>query len=92
MTPTIQLNGVSKFFGNIIALKDISFKAYRGQVTALLGDNGAGKSTLIKILSGVYIPDEGDILIDGTPVKFRSQETRRCLALAQSIRIWPCSR
>ncbi len=72
MTPTIQLNGVSKFFGNIIALKDISFKAYRGQVTTLLGDNGAGKSTLIKILSGVYIPDEGDILIDGTPVKFRS--------------------
>ena len=72
MTPTIQLNGVAKFFGNIIALKDISFAAYRGQVTALLGDNGAGKSTLIKILSGVYTPDEGEILIDGKQVQFRS--------------------
>ena len=53
VTPTIQLKGISKFFGNIIALKDISFEANRGQVTALLGDNDAGKSTLIKVLSGV---------------------------------------
>lgn len=72
MTPTIQLKGVSKFFGNIIALKDISFEARKGQVTALLGDNGAGKSTLIKCLSGVHAPDEGDILIEGKPVRFRS--------------------
>lgn len=72
MTPTIQLKGVSKFFGNIIALKDISFKAQKGQVTALLGDNGAGKSTLIKCLSGVHAPNEGAILIDGEPVRFRS--------------------
>ena len=55
-TPTIQLKGISKFFGNIIALKDISFEANRGRVTALLGDNGAGKSTLIKVLSGVIFP------------------------------------
>ncbi|MCY4034790.1 MAG: ATP-binding cassette domain-containing protein [Hyphomicrobiales bacterium] len=72
MTPTIQLKGVSKFFGNIIALKDISFEARKGQVTALLGDNGAGKSTLIKCLSGVHTPDEGAILIEGEPVRFRS--------------------
>ena len=71
-TPTIQLKGISKFFGNIIALKDISFEANRGQVTALLGDNGAGKSTLIKVLSGVHIPDEGQILIDGETVVFKS--------------------
>ena len=71
-TPTIQLKGISKFFGNIIALKDISFEAHRGQVTALLGDNGAGKSTLIKVLSGVHIPDEGQILIDGEKVAFKS--------------------
>ena len=70
MTPTIQLNGVSKFFGNIIALKDISFEAHKGEVTALLGDNGAGKSTLIKCLSGVHAPDEGEIIIEGKPVKF----------------------
>ena len=72
MTPTIQLNGVSKFFGNIIALKDISFEAHKGEVTALLGDNGAGKSTLIKCLSGVHAPDEGEIIIEGKPVKFSS--------------------
>ncbi len=89
MTPTIQLNGVSKFFGNIIALKDISFKAYRGQVTALLGDNGAGKSTLIKILSGVYIPDEGDILIDGTPVKFRSPRDAAVSGIGTVYQKWP---
>ena len=70
--PTIQLKGVSKFFGNIIALKDVSFEAHKGQVTALLGDNGAGKSTLIKVLSGVHIPDEGDILIDGIPTTFKT--------------------
>ena len=72
MTATIQLTGVSKFFGNIIALKDISFEAYKGEVTALLGDNGAGKSTLIKCLSGVHTPDEGEIIIEGKPVKFNS--------------------
>ena len=72
MTATIQLNGVSKFFGNIIALKDISFEAHKGEVTALLGDNGAGKSTLIKCLSGVHVPDEGEIIIEGKPVKFSS--------------------
>ncbi len=71
-TATIELKGVSKFFGNIIALKDISFEAHRGQVTALLGDNGAGKSTLIKCLSGFYVPDEGNIMIDGKAVKFRT--------------------
>lgn len=72
MAPTIELKSVSKFFGNIVALKDISFEARRGQVTALLGDNGAGKSTLIKCLSGVHTPDEGGILIDGEPVRFKS--------------------
>ena len=72
MAPVIELKGVSKFFGNIIALKDVSFEADKGQVTALLGDNGAGKSTLIKVLSGVHIPDEGEILIDGKPTNFKS--------------------
>ena len=63
MTPTIEFKGISKFFGNIIALKDISFKVFKGEITALLGDNGAGKSTLIKLLSGVHIPDEGEIFL-----------------------------
>ena len=70
--PTIEIRNLSKFFGNIIALKDVSFEVYKGEVTALLGDNGAGKSTLIKTLSGVYRRDEGEILIDGKVVNFSS--------------------
>ena len=49
MSPSIEFRGVSKFFGNIIALKEISIKVFKGEITALLGDNGAGKSTLIKL-------------------------------------------
>ena len=72
MIPSIEFRGVSKFFGNIIALKDISFKVFKGEITALLGDNGAGKSTLIKLLSGVHMPSEGEILLSGEPVNFKS--------------------
>ncbi len=70
--PAIELRGVSKQFGSVIALRDIDIKVYPGQVHCLLGDNGAGKSTLIKILSGVHPPTDGEILIDGKPVRFRS--------------------
>ena len=72
MIPSIEFRGVSKFFGNIIALKDISFRVFKGEITALLGDNGAGKSTLIKLLSGVHMPSEGKILLSGEPVNFKS--------------------
>ena len=70
--PTIEVQGVSKYFGNIIALEDVSFEVNRGEVTALLGDNGAGKSTMIKTLAGVHKPTKGQILIDGKPVNFSS--------------------
>ncbi len=66
--PVIELAGVKKSFGPVDVLKGIDFKAYAGQVTALVGDNGAGKTTLIKGLSGVQPYDEGAIRFDGEPV------------------------
>jgi simple sugar transport system ATP-binding protein len=68
----IELRGVTKFFGKVIALRDVSFAVTHGEVHCLLGDNGAGKSTLIKILSGVHPPSEGQILIGGEPIIFES--------------------
>ena len=68
----ISINNVSKFFGTVIALKDINFGVKKGEVHALLGDNGAGKSTLIKILSGVHNQDIGEYLVDQKPVRFGS--------------------
>ena len=69
-TPMLEIRGVSKFFGSVISLKDISTSVRAGRVTCVLGDNGAGKSTFIKILSGVHQPSEGDLLMDGKPVTF----------------------
>jgi simple sugar transport system ATP-binding protein len=68
----LQLEGVSKFFGSVIALQDVTLYLRRGEVHCLLGDNGAGKSTLIKMLSGVHRPDRGRYLVDGREVDFRS--------------------
>jgi simple sugar transport system ATP-binding protein len=64
----LEVRDVTKYYGSAIALRDISLSVLPGQVTCVLGDNGAGKSTLIKILSGVFPPDSGSLLIDGTPV------------------------
>jgi simple sugar transport system ATP-binding protein len=68
----LSLRNVSKRFGNIIALHDVSINLRRGEVHCLLGDNGAGKSTLIKTLSGVHQPTEGEYRVDGDPVLFAS--------------------
>jgi simple sugar transport system ATP-binding protein len=68
--PLLEVRGVTKYFGSVISLKDISTTVRAGEVTCVLGDNGAGKSTLIKILSGVYQPDEGELLLDGTATRF----------------------
>ncbi len=70
--PLIEVQNVSKYFGSVIALKDISMSVHAGEVMCLLGDNGAGKSTLIKILSGVHLPSEGHYLFEGKEVHFSS--------------------
>ncbi len=71
-TPLMDVQNISKYFGSIIALKDISMRVGAGQVMCLLGDNGAGKSTLIKILSGVHQPSEGHYLFEGKEVHLTS--------------------
>lgn len=75
--PLIEVDRISKYFGHVIALKDVSLKVRRGEVMCLLGDNGAGKSTLIKCLSGVFQPDEGTVRIDGRPMHFSSPRDAR---------------
>jgi simple sugar transport system ATP-binding protein len=70
--PLLETEGICKYFGNVIALRDISLEVFAGEVMCLLGDNGAGKSTLIKILSGVYPHDRGSYRVEGREVRFRS--------------------
>ncbi|HFQ93249.1 MAG TPA: sugar ABC transporter ATP-binding protein [Anaerolineae bacterium] len=71
-TPMIDIRHISKYFGSVIALNDVSMNVYSGEVMCLLGDNGAGKSTLIKTLSGVHKPTEGEYYVEGEPVDFDS--------------------
>jgi ABC-type sugar transport system ATPase subunit len=68
--PILEVKGVSKAFGHVQALDKVNFELYPSEVVALIGDNGAGKSTLVKILSGVYHMDEGQIYVEGKPVEF----------------------
>jgi simple sugar transport system ATP-binding protein len=68
----LELDNVTKYYGNIIALRDVTTYVNAGEVTCVLGDNGAGKSTLIKILSGVHRQTEGSIRMNGEEVSFGS--------------------
>ena len=61
----LEADDISKYYGNVVALKEISMYVDAGEVTCILGDNGAGKSSFIKLLSGVHQPDAGRLLIDG---------------------------
>ncbi|MEA2281319.1 MAG: simple sugar transport system ATP-binding protein [Solirubrobacteraceae bacterium] len=81
-TPLLEVRGVSKYFGNVTAIKDVSVSVRAGQVTCVLGDNGAGKSTFIKILSGVHQQDDGEMLVDGRPTRFGSPREARSHGIA----------
>lgn len=70
--PVLEARGLVKRYGQVTALDGADFELFPGEILAVIGDNGAGKSTLIKALSGALIPDEGEILVDGQPVHFRT--------------------
>jgi D-xylose transport system ATP-binding protein len=95
--PTLRARNVSKRFGGVVALDDVSIDITSGQITGLVGDNGAGKSTLIRILSAVLDADSGTIELDGAPVEFSSPAEARAagietvyqdLALAGNMPVW----
>ena len=70
--PLLEARNITKYFGAVVAIEDVSLTVRAGEVTCLLGDNGAGKSTLIKTLSGVHPPDVGTLAVNGEPVRFTS--------------------
>ncbi|MGN1042376.1 MAG: ABC transporter ATP-binding protein [Christensenellales bacterium] len=68
----IQLKGISKYFGEVVANKNVDLDVRRGEILSILGENGSGKTTLMNMISGIYFPDEGQIFIDGKEVVIRS--------------------
>jgi rhamnose transport system ATP-binding protein len=72
IAPRVELRGVTKTFPGVVAAREVSISFFPGRVHALLGENGAGKSTLVKIISGIYAPDSGQILFDGREVRLRA--------------------
>ena len=95
--PVLELRKVTKRFGSVTAVEDVSFAIREGDVVALLGDNGAGKSTLVKMLSGVYRPTSGELWFQGRPIVLKNaQSARRAgiatvyqdLALVPTMNVW----
>ena len=73
--PVLALDGVTKIFPGVRALSEVSLNLFPGQVMALVGENGAGKSTVVKVLTGIYQPNKGDILLNGNPIHFSTPQS-----------------
>ena len=84
--PILQIRNISKRFDTTQALDDVSLDLYPGEIHALMGENGAGKSTLIKIMTGVYHADEGEILQDGKPIQVANSVDAQAYGIAASTR------
>src|SRR2546430_5787643 len=88
----LGVRGLTKSFGPITALKDVSLDVAAGEIRAICGENGAGKSTLVKILTGVYRPDAGVLTVDGAPVTIenpRQAQERGIALVAQELSLCP---
>ncbi len=80
--PILEVRNISKMFGSVIAISNVSAKVYTGEVTCLLGDNGAGKSTLIKIFAGVHQQTEGDYFFEGKKMMLSSPREALAMGIA----------
>jgi ABC-type sugar transport system ATPase subunit len=92
-TAALSLRGITKTFGHVTALRGVDLDAYPGEILALLGDNGAGKSTLVKVMSGRYVPDGGQILLNGVEHTFRTPadaRTARIASVHQDLALVEC--
>lgn len=92
MQTLLELHHISKAFPGVKALDDVQFDVQAGEVHALLGENGAGKSTLIKIISGVYKPNEGEMHLDGEPIQFnspREAQEKGIATIYQELSLFP---
>ena len=75
--PVVRMDDIHKYFGPVRALQGVNLRLHRREVLGLVGDNGAGKSTLMKVLSGVYQPDQGRIYLEGQPTRFNGPHDSR---------------
>ncbi|WP_323143777.1 sugar ABC transporter ATP-binding protein [Massilia phyllosphaerae] len=92
MQPVLDVTGIHKHFPGVRALCDAGLRLFPGEVHTLMGQNGAGKSTLIKVLTGVYQPDSGSILLDGRPIRPRSTQDAQALGIStvyQEVNLCP---
>jgi ABC-type sugar transport system ATPase subunit len=79
--PVLEARAVSKHFGPVVALSEVDFQVHAGEIVGLVGDNGAGKSTLIKVLSGSYGPDGGEVLLSGETVHFSGPRAAQLMGI-----------